>query len=71
MQITIDECAFDRHEKAVFLFKIVTRWYVKTALAVASRVNIPRMEGHISRHRQLAARALSRLGSFCCSLGSV
>jgi hypothetical protein len=51
MQISIDECAFDRHEEAVFLFHIVTRCYVKTTLAVASRVNVPRMEGQLSRQR--------------------
>lgn len=51
MQIIIDECAFDTHEEGVFLFHIVTRCYVKTALAVACRVNVPRMEGHLSRQR--------------------
>jgi len=67
MQNSIDECAFGRHEEAVFLFQIVTRCYVKTTLAVANRVNIPRMEGQISRRSLLAARALLRLGSVCCS----
>jgi hypothetical protein len=53
--------------KAVFLCQIVSRCYVKTALAVMSRVNIPRVEGQTSRQRPLAVRALFRLGSVCCS----
>ena len=67
MHSSTDECGFDRHEEAVFVFQTVTRCYVKTALAVVSRVNFPRMEGQISRQRSLAARALSRRGSVCRS----
>jgi hypothetical protein len=32
------------HEEAVFIYQIVTRLYVKTTLALASRVNVPRMK---------------------------
>jgi hypothetical protein len=52
-------------KKAVFLFQIITRCYVKTALAVASRVNIPRMEGQTSRQSPLAVRSLQ---SWLCLL---
>ena len=70
MQITIDECALDRQEEAVFLFQIVTRCYVKNGTC-SSESREYSTYGRTDIKAKTAGRSCSIPPWFCLLLAAI